>query len=214
MIEILNIKELDHVIIQPTDQTITNQFIKTIKKDHAIIHRIEIQVLTIDKKNYSQSAHRNNTRYQNSQQNYRSSTPKHQKQMNQVQTTEEIQPDPPGNDNNGDTELNHINYESTDSKSDTEITISINMINVENDYEPIIYKKPIYSHIYKNHDHLLLNYYTRPITSNKTKEKIEKTEEEVTEEKPTECSSTKYNYQNNSIEPQYKKENSGQSHFF
>ena len=26
------------------------------------------------------------------------------------------------------------------------------MINVENDFEPITYEKPIYSHIYQNHD--------------------------------------------------------------
>ena len=39
-------------------------------------------------------SNRNNTRYQNSQQNYRSSTPKHQRQINQVQSSEEPQPDP------------------------------------------------------------------------------------------------------------------------
>ena len=50
------------------------------------------------------------------------------------------------------------------------------MINVEHDYEPIIYKQPIYSHIYQNHDQLLLNHYTRPITSNNTREKIVKIE--------------------------------------
>ena len=84
-------------------------------------------------RNYSQSPHRNNTRYQNSQQNYRSSTPKHQRQINQVQTTEEIQRDPPGIDNNESTELqlSHINCESTDSESDTDNAISINMIHVE-----------------------------------------------------------------------------------
>ena len=65
------------------------------------------------------------------------------------------------------------------------------MIHVENDYEPIIYEQPIYSHIYQNHDQFLFNCYTRPKTSNKTK-KIE----EITEEKPTECSSTNKIYQN------------------
>ena len=54
------------------------------------------------------------------------------------------------------------------------------MIHVENGYEPIIYEQPIRSHIYQNHDHFLLNYYTRPISSNKT---IEKTVEEITEKK-------------------------------
>ena len=51
------------------------------------------------------------------------------------------------------------------------------MINFENDFEPIIYEQPIYSHIYQNHDHILLNYYTRPISNNTTKEKIQKIEE-------------------------------------
>ena len=60
------------------------------------------------------------------------------------------------------------------------------MIHVENDHEPFIYEQPKHSHIYQNHDHFLLNYYTRPINSNKT---IEKIVEEITEEKPTESSS-------------------------
>ena len=64
------------------------------------------------------------------------------------------------------------------------------MIKVENDYEPIINEQPIYSHIYQNHDQFLLSNYTRPISNNKRKEKIEKIVEEITEEKPTECSST------------------------
>ena len=51
MIEILDIKILDHAIIQTTDQTITDQNIPTIKIDHAIIHRTEIQVITIYKEN-------------------------------------------------------------------------------------------------------------------------------------------------------------------
>ena len=47
MIEIIDV--IDHVIILTTDQTITDQNITTIKIDHAIIHRTEIQVVTIDK---------------------------------------------------------------------------------------------------------------------------------------------------------------------
>ena len=91
-----------------------------------------------------------------------------------MQSTEETQPDSPGIDNNGRTELqlNHVNCESTDSECDTENTISINMINVENGYEPILYEQPIYSHIYQNHDQFLLNYYRRPpISNDTTKEK-------------------------------------------
>ena len=67
------------------------------------------------------------------------------------------------------------------------------MILVENDYKPIIYEQPIHCHIYQNHDHFLLNYYTRPISS---KKKIEKIVEEMKEEKPSECSGTNNNYQN------------------
>ena len=104
-------------------------------------------------------------------------------------------------------QLNHINCESTDSESDTENTISINMINIENDYEPILYEQPIYSHIYQNHNQFILNYYTRPISNNKTKEKIEKIVEEIIEEKPTERSSTNNINQNIPKEPQVQKEN-------
>ena len=58
-----------------------------------------------------------------------------------MQTTEETTSDPPGVDDTGSNELqlNHINYESSDTESDTDNTISVNMITVENDYEPIIY---------------------------------------------------------------------------
>ena len=63
------------------------------------------------------------------------------------------------------------------------------MIHFETDYEPIIYEQPIYSHYYQNHDQILLNYYTRFMNKNKT---IEKIVEEITEEKPTECSSTSH----------------------
>ena len=46
--------------------------------------------------------------------------------------------------------MNHINCESTDSESDTDNTISVNMITVKNDYEPIIYEQPFNSHFYEN----------------------------------------------------------------
>ena len=62
-----------------------------------------------------------------------------------------------------------MNCESTDSESDTENTISINKINVENDYEPIIYEQPIYSLNYQNPDQFLLNYYTRLVSNSTTK---------------------------------------------
>ena len=62
-------------------------------------------------------------------------------------------------------QLNQINCESSDSESETENTISINMIAVENDYEPIIYEQPFSSHIYENQSELLHNYYIEPIHS-------------------------------------------------
>ena len=48
MIEIINIKNIDHAIILTTDQTIKDQNIIAIKIDHATIHRTEIQVITTD----------------------------------------------------------------------------------------------------------------------------------------------------------------------
>ena len=45
-------------------------------------------------------------------------------------------------------------------------TISVNMITVENDYEPIIYEQPFSSHIYENQSKLFQDYYTRPIRNN------------------------------------------------
>ena len=100
-------------------------------------------------------------------------------------------------------QLKQIICESTDSESDTDNAISNNMIHNENDYKPIIYEQSIHSHIYQNHDHFLLNYNTRPISSNKT---IEKIVEEITEEKPTECLSTNNVYQNIPRETQLPKE--------
>ena len=49
MIEIIDIKKLDHAIFLTADQTITDQNITTIKIDHAIINRTEIQDITTDK---------------------------------------------------------------------------------------------------------------------------------------------------------------------
>ena len=98
-----------------------------------------------NRRNYSQSPYRNTNRYPDSQHKYGSNTPKLQRQINQVQTTEETISDPPGIDSTKNTELqlNHINCESTDSESDTENTISTNMIKLENDYETVIYEQPL-----------------------------------------------------------------------
>ena len=61
------------------------------------------------------------------------------------------------------------------------------MIHVENDYEPIIYEQPIHFHIYQNHNHFLLNYFTRLISSNKTREKNSRRKNRT---KTRKCSST------------------------
>ena len=80
------------------------------------------------------------------------------------------------------------------------------MIKVENDYEPIIYEQPIYSHIYRHPDQFLLNCYTRPISNNTTKEKIQNVVEEVAEREHTESSNTNNIYQNIPKEKQLQKE--------
>ena len=84
-------------------------------------------------RNYSQSPHRNNNHYHNSKHRYRSSTPKHQRHINQVQSSEETTSDPPGIDDTGSNELqlNQTNCGSSDTESDTENTISVNMITIK-----------------------------------------------------------------------------------
>ena len=48
------------------------------------------------------------------------------------------------------------------------------MKNDENDYEPIINEQAIFSHIYREPDQFLLNYYTRPVSNSTKTEKMEK----------------------------------------
>ena len=141
-------------------------------------------------RNYSQSPHRNNNHYKNSKHRYRSSTPKHQSHINQVQSNEETTSDPPGNDDTGNNELqlNQINCGSSDTESDTENTITINMIAVENDYEPIIYEQPFTSRIYENQLELLHNYYIEPVNTTQT---ARETNEINTVSKPIENDKTK-----------------------
>ena len=72
------------------------------------------------------------------------------------------------------------------------------MIEVENDYESVIYEQPFHSNIYENQMELLLDYYSRPRSS-----KIP-TEQEVNgantfikpEKEKVPCSSTNHIYQN------------------
>ena len=151
-------------------------------------------------RNYSQSPHRNNNHYNNSNNRHRSSTPKHQRHINQVQSNPESTSDPPGIDDTGNNELqlNQINCESSDSESDTENTISINMIAVENDYEPIIYEQLFSSHIYENQLELLHNYYIEPIHSTQTAPETNEinTTNQSNENDKTKCLNTNHIYQN------------------
>ena len=88
------------------------------------------------------------------------------------------------------------------------------MINVENDYEPIIYKQPIYPHICQNHDQFFLNYYTRPVSNSTTKEEIEKIVEE-TKEKNTQMVQAQITFIKTYLRKHvYKKKKYGQFHFF
>ena len=163
IIEIKNIKRIDHEIIQTTDQIIE----------------------------------------------YRSKTPKHQRQINQVKTIEETNSDPPGIDVTESTELqlNYINCESTDSESDTENTISVNMIVIENDYKTLKYEQPFHSHVYENQLELLLDCYNRP-RSNTIPIEQEVNEAKTLHESEKEqvpCSSTSHIYQNVPKEPPIEK---------
>ena len=122
--------------------------------------------------NNSQSPHRNNTQYQHSYQNYRSSTPKHQRQIKKVQSTEQILSDPPGIDNTESSELqlNHIICEFRDDEIKTEKTISIKMLKVEIEYEV-----PTESNFYHIHENFS-NFDEQIITQKKsdyTKQKLE-----------------------------------------
>ena len=91
-----------------------------------------------------------------------------------MQTNEETTLDPPGIDDTGSNELqlNHINCESSDTESDTDNTISVNMITVKNDYEPIIYEQLFTSDIYENQLERLHNYYIGPIDNTQTTQEV------------------------------------------
>ena len=168
-----------------------------IKKPHEITHKIGTQ----RQRNPSQSPHRNNTRYPDSQNKCRWNTPKHQRQISQVQTTEETYSEQPGIDNTESTELqlNHNNWESTDSENDTENTILVHMI----EDETAMYEQLFHLHVYENQLELLLNYYTRP-RSNKIPIEQEANEEmrwHEPEKEQVPCSSTNQFDQNIEKEP-------------
>ena len=72
------------------------------------------------------------------------------------------------------------------------------MITVENDYEPIIYEQPFTSHIYENKLELPHNYYIEPIDNTQTTQKVNEINTVIKPDKKdeTQCSNTKYIYQN------------------
>ena len=117
-----------------------------------------------------------------------------------MQTNEETTSDPPGIDDakNHEIQLNHIHCESSDTESDTENTISVNMITVENDYEPVIYEQPFTSHIYENQLELLHNYYNGPTDTTQTTQEVNEinTVFKPDEKSETQCSNINHIYQN------------------
>ena len=117
-----------------------------------------------------------------------------------MQTNEESTSNPPSIDDTGSNELqlNHINSESSHTESDTDNTISVNMITVENDYEPILYEQPFTSHIYVNQLELLHNYYIEPINNTQTTQEVNEINTVIKPDKKdeTQGSNTKHIYQN------------------
>ena len=72
------------------------------------------------------------------------------------------------------------------------------MIEVENDYEPIIYEQHFTSHIYENQLELLHNYYIEPINTTQTAQEINEinTASKPNENDKTKCLNTNHIYQN------------------
>ena len=85
-----------------------------------------------------------------------------------------------------------------DHESDTENTISVNMITVKNDYEPVIYEQPFTSHIYENQLELLHNYYIGPHDTTQTTQEVNEINTVIKpdEKSETQCSNTNHIYQN------------------
>ena len=108
IIEINFTKTIDQETIYTTD-LIINEPITAIIRDYKII-QIRNPSYNDQQRNSAQSPHRKINRYSDSRHKYSSNTPKHQRQINQVQTTEETNSDSPGIDDTKSTELqlNHI----------------------------------------------------------------------------------------------------------
>ena len=115
---------IDHEIVQTIDQTTT-----IVTVNHVLTPEIEIITTQIEKEIILSHHTEITNNIQFHKKNYRSSTPKHQRQMNQVQATEKTQSDPPAIDNtkNSELHLNHIYCQSTDDESETETCFKLKM---------------------------------------------------------------------------------------
>ena len=77
--------------------------------------------------------------------------------------------------------------------------MSVNMITIKNDCEPIIYEQPFSSHIYENQMELLNNYYIEPTNNNsRVNQEVNKINTVTKPDKKdeTQCSNTNQFYQN------------------
>ena len=173
IIESSVIRTIDQKISHTTDPIIKDPITITIKIDHEIIDKIEIQTITINIEiipnpliGIITGTPILKTSIEATHPNIIDKLFKYKQLKKQLQT-HHPPPPPPSIDNTKSTEiqLHNINCESTDSESNTDNAILVNMITVENDYEPIIYEKPFNSHIYENQLELLHDYYTRPISN-------------------------------------------------
>ena len=149
LLETFHIKalEIDTVpmTVQETRQTIEVEITQLI--DHKTILTKDHIKMTIKKRSRCNSRNQNNNyqsksrkcyQYANKQdQNYRSKTPKHQRQFDHVQSTDEASADPPGFENTeiSEQKLNHTHCESTDHQCDTGNTIITNMPKIEHEYK-------------------------------------------------------------------------------
>ena len=112
------------------------------------------------------------------------------------------------------THKNHINCESTDTESDTDNTFSVNMITVENDYEPIIYEQPFSSHIYENHLKLLNNYFIGPINNkSQVTQEVNEINTVIKSDKNDEIKCSNTNHIGQNIQKEQPREKFGHSHF-
>ena len=99
---------------------------------------VEVETITIkiDLKKFFSIATLKQSQNSNRQyQNHRSKTPKHQRQFNRVKSTAEATSDPVGMEKNETSEfqLSHTHGDSTECDSETEYTLTINLLRIEHE---------------------------------------------------------------------------------